>query len=107
MSITTVVLFCLCIEKRPQLVIEPMNVNVHIINGNETAMLQCNAFGAITFTWERTNGRTIPDYAILREGDTILEIPNIRREDGGNYRCVAGNSIGTSSSQYARVIVTG
>ena len=88
------------------MVVEPVNLSTHVTDGNETAVLQCNAFGALTYTWERKDG-TIPDKAILREGNTTLELPNIRRESAGDYRCVAENSAGGSFSQYARITVTG
>jgi len=95
------------IDNKPQLIVQPKSVNVNIIYGNETVILQCNAFAALTYSWERNSG-TIPNKAILQtEGDTILEIPNIRREDAGDYRCVAENNISTSESEYASVTVTG
>ena len=93
-------------ENRPQLVVEPTDLNIHIINGSELAVLQCIALGASTYTWEWLGG-TITTKAVLKEGDTILEIPNIRREEAGDYRCVARNSAGTSTSEYARITVTG
>ena len=83
-----------------------MDMNVHIINGSEMITLQCNAFGASTYTWEWQDGK-IPNKAVPKEGGTILEIPNIRREEAGDYRCVARNSVGTSISRYARITVTG
>ena len=67
--------------------------------------LECVAFDA-DITWERRNGE-IPSKAILREGNTILEIPNVRREDEGDYRCTAENSLGTTRSEYAEVSITG
>ena len=67
--------------------------------------LECVAFDAV-ITWERKNG-DIPSKAILREGNTTLEIPNVRREDEGDYRCTAENSLGTTRSKYAEVSITG
>jgi len=67
--------------------------------------LECIAFAAL-ITWERKDGE-ISSKAILGEENTILEIPNIRREDAGDYRCVAENSAGRSMSKYAKVSVTG
>ena len=67
--------------------------------------LECIAFDA-DITWERRNGE-IPNKAILREGNTIMEIPNVRREDADNYRCTAENRVGITMSKYAKVSVTG
>ena len=67
--------------------------------------LECVAFDA-NITWERRNG-AIPSKAILREGNTILEIPNVRREDEGDYRCTAENNLGTTRSKLAKVSITG
>ena len=88
------------------MVVEPVKSNIQVTIGNETAVLQCKAFGALTYTWEKKDG-TIPDKAMLREEGTILELPNIRRENVGDYRCVVDNNAGSSVSQYARVTVTG
>lgn len=93
-------------DNEPQLVVEPENLNIHITEGNETAVLHCNAFGADTYTWERRDD-IIPDKAVLREAGTILEIPNIRRGEAGSYRCIVENSAGRSTSQYSDIIVTG
>lgn len=93
-------------DDKPQLVVEPVNLSVHVTSGNETAILKCNAFGAHTYTWERKDG-AILEKAMLKEGDTILVIPDIRREDAGDYRCVVENNAGASTSQYARITVTG
>ena len=81
-------------------------MNIHIVNGNETAILQCNALGASTYTWQWQDGE-IPDKAILQGGGAILEIPNIRRDESGNYRCAARNNAGTSTSRDAMITVTG
>ena len=67
--------------------------------------LECVAFNA-DITWERRNG-AIPSKAILREGNTILQIPNVRRGDEGDYRCNAENNLGTTRSKYAEVSITG
>ena len=83
-----------------------MNFSIHVTNGNEMARLKCNAFGALTYTWERKDG-AIPEKAVLKGGDTILEIPEIRREDSGDYRCIAVNNVDATNSRYARITVTG
>ena len=85
---------------------QPKKQNVEVRNGDEKVMLECVAFGA-RISWERRDGETIPSKAILREGSSILEIPNARSEDSGDYRCVAENSAGRSMSKYAEVSVTG
>lgn len=93
------------LDRRPELVVEPKRQNIRIRNGREKVTLECVAFGA-NITWERRDG-IIPDRAILREGGAILEIPNVRREDNGDYRCVAENRDGRTRSQYAAVSITG
>ena len=67
--------------------------------------LECVAFDA-DITWERRRGE-IPSKAIMREGNTILEIPNVRREDEGDYRCTAENESGRMRSKHVKVSVTG
>ena len=67
--------------------------------------MECIAFDA-DITWQRRNG-TISNKAILREGNTTLEIPNVRREDADDYRCTAENSAGRTMSKYVKVSVTG
>lgn len=102
-----VVYICIssALDRRPELIVEPKRQNVKIRDGDEKVTLECIAFDA-TITWERRSGE-IPDKAILREGDSILELPNIRREDAGDYRCSAENRGGRSMSKYAKVTVTG
>ena len=87
------------------MVAEPNRQNIKIRNGDEKATLECIAFGA-DITWERRNDE-VPDKAMLKEGGAILEIPNVRREDNGDYRCVAENRDGRTRSRYAAVSVTG
>ena len=67
--------------------------------------LECVAFDA-DITWERRND-VIPNKATMREANAILEIPNARREDEGEYRCTAENRSGRTRSKYAEVTITG
>ena len=99
-------MFCACTDDEPRFVVKPMDVDIHIVYGNETAILRCNALGASTYTWQWRDG-DIPDKAIRQEGGAILEIPNIRRDEAGNYRCVARNNAGTSINRAAIITVTG
>ena len=94
------------LDERPEVVEEPKRQNVEIKNGDEKVTLECIAFGA-TITWERRDGVPVPAKATQREGGAILEIPNVRREDGGDYRCTAENRHGRTTSRYAAVSVTG
>ena len=93
------------LDRRPELVVEPERQNIKIRNGYEKVTLECVAFGA-DIIWERRNG-VVPDKAIQREGGAILEIPNARREDNGDYRCIAENRDGRTMSRYAAVSITG
>ena len=93
------------IDDRPQLVVEPKKQNIMIRNGNERVTLECIAFGA-DITWERKSGM-IPNKAMLREGGARLEIPNVRRDDDNDYRCIAENRNGQTMSKYVAVSVTG
>jgi len=43
--------------------------------------------------------------AVLDSGN--LRIHNVQREDAGQYRCVAKNSLGTAYSKPATVVVEG
>jgi len=55
--------------------------------------------------WERQND-DIPSDSIGVNTDTINLI-NLQPEDAGNYRCVATNASGNSSSYYATLTING
>lgn len=93
------------LDDRPEFVVEPKRQNIKLKKGDEKVTLECIAFNAL-IRWERKSGE-LPSKAVLREGNSILEIPNPRSEDNGDYRCVAENSFGTSMSKYVKVSIKG
>jgi len=94
----------LTVDRAPEFVIQPEDTNVNIINGRENVTIECAALPADDYTWERRDG-TVPNKTIIivNEEKSMLVIPNIRREDAGQYRCVTDGR----GSRYARVTVTG
>ena len=57
-------------------------------------------FNSCPYPWQE-NSRT----AVLESGS--LRIHNVQKEDAGNYRCVAKNSLGTAYSKLAKLEVEG
>lgn len=94
-------------DGRPVMVVQPEDTDINIIYGNENVTLQCAALGAEDYLWERRDG-TLPNNAIMinQELQSTLVITHIRREDAGQYRCVADGR-GSRNSRYAHVTVTG
>ena len=67
--------------------------------------LTCEADGASYYKWERQYD-SIPSGAVGVNTNTLTLI-NLQLEDAGQYRCVATNSSGTTSSDYAVLILRG
>ncbi|OXB72916.1 UNVERIFIED_CONTAM: hypothetical protein H355_005383 [Colinus virginianus] len=92
------------VKMRPKITRPP--VNVEIIEGLK-AVLPCTTMGnpKPSVSWIR--GETVVKenarIAVLDSGN--LRIHNVQREDAGQYRCVARNSLGTAYSKPATVVV--
>ena len=96
------------LDDRPEFVVEPEDTDINIRTGGESVTLECGSFAADTITWERRDG-TVPHQSMILSQEnyrSMLVIPNIRREDAGEYRCVADGR-GSRNSRYAHIRVTG
>ncbi|XP_055555223.1 muscle, skeletal receptor tyrosine-protein kinase isoform X2 [Falco biarmicus] len=94
------------VKMRPKITRPP--INVEIIEGLK-AVLPCTTMGNPKPSVSWIKGETVlkenARIAILDSGN--LRIHNVQREDAGQYRCVAKNSLGTAYSKPATVVVEG
>ncbi|XP_049650844.1 muscle, skeletal receptor tyrosine-protein kinase isoform X4 [Accipiter gentilis] len=92
------------VKMRPKITRPP--INVEIIEGLK-AVLPCTTMGNPKPSVSWIKGETVVKenarIAILDSGN--LRIHNVQREDAGQYRCVAKNSLGTAYSKPATVVV--
>ncbi|XP_027664288.2 muscle, skeletal receptor tyrosine-protein kinase isoform X3 [Falco biarmicus] len=92
------------VKMRPKITRPP--INVEIIEGLK-AVLPCTTMGNPKPSVSWIKGETVlkenARIAILDSGN--LRIHNVQREDAGQYRCVAKNSLGTAYSKPATVVV--
>ncbi|XP_054142398.1 muscle, skeletal receptor tyrosine-protein kinase isoform X2 [Melozone crissalis] len=92
------------VKMRPKITRPP--VNVEIIEGLK-AVLPCTTMGnpkpSVSWVKGETVVKETARIAVLDSGN--LRIHNVQREDAGQYRCVAKNSLGTAYSKPANVVV--
>ncbi|XP_005154903.1 muscle, skeletal receptor tyrosine-protein kinase isoform X6 [Melopsittacus undulatus] len=92
------------VKMRPKITRPP--VNVEIIEGLK-AVLPCTTMGnpkpSVSWIKGETAVKENARIAVLDSGN--LRIHNVQREDAGQYRCVAKNSLGTAYSKPATVEV--
>ncbi|XP_051498563.1 muscle, skeletal receptor tyrosine-protein kinase isoform X5 [Apus apus] len=92
------------VKMRPKITRPP--INVEIIEGLK-AVLPCTTMGNPKPSVSWIKGETVVKenarIAVLDSGN--LRIHNVQREDAGQYRCVAKNSLGTAYSKPAMVAV--
>lgn len=92
------------VKMRPKITRPP--VNVEIIEGLK-AVLPCTTMGNPKPSVSWIKGETVVKenarIAVLDSGN--LRIHNVQREDAGQYRCVAKNSLGSAYSKPATVVV--
>ncbi|XP_030327036.1 muscle, skeletal receptor tyrosine-protein kinase isoform X2 [Strigops habroptila] len=92
------------VKMRPKITRPP--VNVEIIEGLK-AVLPCTTMGnpkpSVSWIKGETAVKENARIAVLDSGN--LRIHNVQREDAGQYRCVAKNSLGTAYSKPATVVV--
>ncbi|XP_032062030.1 muscle, skeletal receptor tyrosine-protein kinase isoform X1 [Aythya fuligula] len=92
------------VKMRPKITRPPLNVE--IIEGLK-AVLPCTTMGNPKPSVSWIKGETVVKenarIAVLDSGN--LRIHNVQREDAGQYRCVAKNSLGTAYSKPATVVV--
>ncbi|XP_063278291.1 muscle, skeletal receptor tyrosine-protein kinase isoform X2 [Prinia subflava] len=94
------------VKMRPKITRPP--INVEIIEGLK-AVLPCTTMGnpkpSVSWVKGETVVKETARIAVLDSGN--LRIHNVQREDAGQYRCVAKNSLGTAYSKPATVVVEG
>ncbi|KAJ7417531.1 Muscle, skeletal receptor tyrosine protein kinase [Willisornis vidua] len=92
------------VKMRPKITRPP--INVEIIEGLK-AVLPCTTMGnpkpSVSWIKGETVVKETARIAVLDSGN--LRIHNVQREDAGQYRCVAKNSLGTAYSKPATVVV--
>ncbi|XP_066038488.1 muscle, skeletal receptor tyrosine-protein kinase isoform X2 [Chamaea fasciata] len=92
------------VKMRPKITRPP--INVEIIEGLK-AVLPCTTMGnpkpSVSWVKGETVVKETARIAVLDSGN--LRIHNVQREDAGQYRCVAKNSLGTAYSKPATVVV--
>ena len=89
----------------PVITIHPNDTMVALASDTTSVSLSCEADGATSYKWER-HGRNFPSGTKAVNTDT-LTIINLTPEDAGNYRCVATNASGSSTSDYAQLNING
>ena len=89
----------------PVITQHPMNITINLVNDTTSVLLTCGAEGASSYNWERQND-VIPTDS-TGGNTTTLTLINLQPEDAGNYRCVATNGSGNSSSNYANLTING
>ena len=82
-----------------------MDNTIGLINNSTNVSLTCEAEGATSYNWERQSG-SIPS-GVTGVNTNTLTIINLTPEYAGNYRCVATNDSGSSSSDYGTLTVNG
>nr|XP_013816572.1 PREDICTED: muscle, skeletal receptor tyrosine-protein kinase isoform X2 [Apteryx mantelli mantelli] len=92
------------VKMKPKITRPP--INVEIIEGLK-AVLPCTTMGNPKPSVSWIKGETVVKenarIAVLDSGN--LRIHNVQREDAGQYRCVAKNSLGTAYSKPVTVVV--
>ena len=80
--------------------------DVTVIEGINVS-LSCNAAGnpEPTITWTKDGSPISNNSRISSPQEKQLTITNVNRTDSGEYRCVAGNSLGNDTSNAATVDV--
>ena len=89
----------------PEIVTDPMDDTIMLVTNNFNYSLTCEAFGAVSYDWERQSGSIPPNTAGINT--STLTFINLTPQDAGSYRCVATNPSGSSVSSYAQLTIQG
>ena len=89
----------------PEIVTDPMDDTIMLVTNNFNYSLTCEAFGAVSYDWERQSGSIPPNTAGVNT--STLTFINLTPQDAGSYRCVATNPSGSSASNYAQLAIQG
>ena len=95
---------CFCVAQ-PQITTHPLNKLIEVNNDSTNVQFTCMAEGASSYNWERKDD-DIPTDALGINSST-LSLTTLKPPDEGQYRCVAVNQHGSTSSNYAVLTVKG
>ena len=75
------------------------------VNESNTVALFCSATGnpVPKLSWVRVDG-SLPSNRIMVTSDGLLQIDDVRLEDGGKYKCVARNILGEDENVASLVV---
>ena len=90
---------------QPIMYVHPMDRIIEINNDSTSIVLTCMAYGALSYYWLKENHTIQPN--TMENMTNSLLLVNIMPSGSGRYQCVAENSYGRISSDYAELIVKG
>lgn len=91
--------------KTPVRIMDSSTTELTVVEG-ETASMECDTSGypAPVVEWSRTDGRVMFNSQTKATGANLV-MRSVHRSDGGDYQCVARNSVGPAQNMTARLIV--
>ena len=86
---------CFRFTDQPEITVQPQNKT---LTERENMTLSCNATGnpAPSISWTKDGSAVNSPRISLSLDNKQLTITNVSRDDSGDYRCVANNSIGAA-----------
>ena len=88
---------CFRFTDQPKITAQPQNKTV---TERENVTLSCNASGNPTpsISWTKDGTALNSPRISLSSDNKQLTITNVNRDDSGDYRCVANNSVGAAAT---------
>ncbi|XP_029449318.1 neural cell adhesion molecule L1-like protein isoform X2 [Rhinatrema bivittatum] len=89
-------------ERRPKLLIPTGRNTSRVILRGEDLVMECIAEALPTpkLEWRKIGG-DLPKHRVMTENyGKILKVKNVSEADGGTYRCIASNHIGTAQHEF-------